>query len=554
MTFFTEKEIKNVLSKISNKLKYDSIKISLIYAVIGFSSVYLSNILIKRVSDNRMHLNIIVYRQWTYVIITAIIIYFLIGNLEEKLKKQLEKIIDGKEKLRKSEERNSAILRAIPDLLFVFDKNGDFRDTMVSDKSKLYVPRESFLGKNIREIMPDYIADLAYNKIQLVLKHGKLEKFEYELEGQRFDLRLVKINDEEVLAISRDISERKEMEQKLQYLSYHDQLTGIYNRRFFEEELVNIDVEDNLPLTMVMADVNGLKLINDSFGHVMGDELIKKVVKVINDGCRKKDIVARLGGDEFIVLMPNTSSEEAEQIIRKIKLLAANEKIESIEVSISFGYETKTNKNDKMEEIFKKAEDHMYSEKMVESPRMKGKTINAIISELNEKNKMEQQHSIRVSKLCEDIGRVLNLPKEEMDELRTIGLLHDIGKIAIDQNILNKLDSPTKEEFEQIKKHTEIGYRILNTVNELSRMSEYVLAHHEKWDGTGYPKGLKGEEIPFKSRIVAIADSYDTMINERSYKLPMSQEAAIKELRENAGKQFDPKLVKIFIEKVLEKS
>ncbi|WP_234122954.1 HD domain-containing phosphohydrolase [Clostridium hydrogenum] len=551
MTFFTGDKIKATLNKIRSKLKYGSIKISLTYSLIGFVSIYLSNKLIRRVTDNN---RIIVYRQSIYMIITAIIIYILIRNLEEKLKEQLEKIIDGKEKLRESEERNSAILRAVPDLLFVLDKNGDFTDTMVSNESKLYVPRNSFLGKNLHEIMPSDIADLAYDKIQLVLKHGSLESFEYELEGQNFDLRLAKINDKEVLAISRDISDRKKMEQKLQYLSYHDQLTGIYNRRFFEEELASIDVDANLPLTMVMADVNGLKLINDSFGHVMGDELIKRVVKIINNGCRKNDIVARLGGDEFIVLMPNTNSQEAEQIIRETKLLAANEKIESVEVSISFGYETKINKNEKLEEVFKKAEDHMYNEKMVESPRMKGKTINAIISALNEKNKMEEQHSIRVSKLCEDVGRVLNLPKEEINELRTIGLLHDIGKIAVDQNVLNKIEKPTREEFEEIKKHTEIGYRILNTVNELSRMSEYVLAHHEKWDGTGYPKGLKGEEIPFKSRIVTIVDSYDTMISERSYRLPMSQEAAIQELKANAGKQFDPELVKVFVEQVLEKS
>ena len=185
---------------------------------------------------------------------------------------------------------------------------------------------------------------------------------------------------------------------------------------------------------------------------------------------------------------------------------------------------------------------------------MRGKTINAIITTLHEKNKREEQHSHRVSMLCESMAKALALPEDRIKELKTAGLLHDIGKIAIEENILNKPGKLTNEEWEEIKRHPEIGYRILSTVNDMSEMAEYVLYHHERYNGMGYPKGLKGEEIPLQSRIIAIADTYDAMVSERSYRGALPEEVAIKELAINAGIQFDLELVEIFIEKVLNRS
>lgn len=355
-------------------------------------------------------------------------------------------------------------------------------------------------------------------------------------------------------SLCRDIRERKEMENKLEYLSYHDQLTGLYNRRFFEKELKRLDVGKNLPLTIVMADVNGLKLVNDSFGHAAGDELLEKVSEVIKKGCRSNDIIARLGGDEFVILLPKTDIYETEQIVKNINALALKETVSAVNISISFGYGTKKKEGEKIEEILKKAEDYMYKKKLFESPSMRGKTIGAIINTLHEKNKREEEHSHRVSMLCQDMGHALGLTESETEELKTIGLLHDIGKIAIEENILNKREELTEDEWQEIKRHPEIGYRILNTVNDMLEIAEYVLYHHERWDGKGYPKGLKGEEIPLQSRIITIVDAYDAMTSQRSYRNALQEEIAIEELKINSGTQFDPELVRIFIEKVLNKS
>lgn len=348
-----------------------------------------------------------------------------------------------------------------------------------------------------------------------------------------------------------DITERKKKEEEIFYLSYHDQLTGLYNRRFYEEELKRLDTERNLPITIVMGDVNGLKLINDSFGHAVGDELLKKVAEIIKSGCRADDIVARLGGDEFVIILPKANAFETEEIIKRILNLSLSEKVGFIDISISFGYETKKNGEEKIEDILKNAEDHMYNKKLFESPSMRGKTIEAIINTLYEKNKREEAHSHRVSELCKSMGEALELPEHEVKKLMLVGLLHDIGKIAIDENVLNKPGKLTDDEWKEIKRHPEIGYRILNTVNDMSDLANYTLYHHERWDGKGYPKGLKGEEIPFVSRIITIADAYDAMTSVRSYRSSIPEEAVIKELKNNAGIQFDRELVSVFIEKVL---
>jgi len=357
-----------------------------------------------------------------------------------------------------------------------------------------------------------------------------------------------------LIGMIQDVTDRKRTEEKIIYLSFHDQLTGLYNRRFFEEELKRLDVARNYPLTLVMADVNGLKLINDSFGHAIGDELLINVAKVLRKGCRGDDIIARLGGDEFSILLPNTDAAETEQILERIYALAIQEKVGSIELSISFGYETKHYVNEDILELFKKAEDYMYKRKLFEGPSMRGKTIKTIIKTLHEKNKREEQHSYRVSALCQSMGEALGLPEVDVQELKSVGLLHDIGKIAIDEEILNKPGKLTNAEWDEIKRHPEIGYRILSTVHGMAEMAEYVLAHHERWDGLGYPKGIKGEELPLQPRIIAIADAYDAMTSSRSYRDALPDEVAVSELRKNAGIQFDPELVELFIDKVVSTS
>jgi len=353
-----------------------------------------------------------------------------------------------------------------------------------------------------------------------------------------------------VVMVIRDVEEERKKHEKILYLGYHDSLTGLYNRRFFDEEAARLDKEKNLPLSIIIGDVNGLKLTNDAFGHNMGDKLLKKMAETIKKACRSDDIIARWGGDEFIILLPHTTAQKADEICQRIKKLAEMVKMDVIDFSISVGYETKQYPEQDIQNIIKKAEDYMYRKKSIESQSMRGNTINTILCTLHEKNPMERMHSNRVRELCKNIGHALRLSEKEINDMEIIALMHDIGKIAIDDSILNKNGILNEKEWFEIKRHPEIGYRILNASHDMSNIANSILAHHEHYDGSGYPNHLSREDIPFQSRILSIADAYDAMTSERPYRSAMSRERALSEIRYNAGTHFDPYIAKVFIEQV----
>ncbi|SFI21639.1 PAS domain S-box-containing protein/diguanylate cyclase (GGDEF) domain-containing protein [Tindallia magadiensis] len=356
-----------------------------------------------------------------------------------------------------------------------------------------------------------------------------------------------------VVLVFRDFTEKKKSQKEIEYLSFHDHLTGLYNRRFFETEMKRLDTERNLPITILLGDVNGLKLINDSFGHGVGDELIVKAANTLKESIRGEDILARIGGDEYALLLPKTDAAETEELVRRVKGKLKKKPLREIEVSVSFGWETKHHATESLTKVFKKAEDKMYKQKLFEGPSMRGNVIHNIITTINEKRPEEKNHSEKVASLCVAMGKALGMDGYDLEKLKMLGLFHDIGKIAISDSLLSKREALTEMEYNEICRHAEIGYRILSTVNDMAEIAEYVLHHHERWDGKGYPKGLKGEEIPLPSRICFIADAYDMISNGRNQRSAKSPEDATEELKKNAGTQFDPELVTVFLEQVLPK-
>jgi len=262
-------------------------------------------------------------------------------------------------------------------------------------------------------------------------------------------------------------------------------------------------------------------------------------------------VIARIGGDEFVVVLPRTSAEETVQIANQIKELASKEKVSNIELSISYGYETKTIESQPIVEIVANAENHMYRHKLYERSSIRSKTIDLIMNALFEKSNREAMHSNRVSRICQSIAFKMNYNKDAVSQMKIAGLIHDIGKIGVDEKILNKPGRLTIDERRDIERHPEIGWKILNSTNEFSELAQFVLNHHENWDGSGYPNGLKGEAIQVEARIISIADAYDAMTSERSYKKGMSQEEAIRELKRCSGTQFDPRIVNVFVDLVI---
>jgi diguanylate cyclase (GGDEF)-like protein len=350
-----------------------------------------------------------------------------------------------------------------------------------------------------------------------------------------------------VTIISQDITERKKYEESILYLSYRDPLTGLYNRRFYQEELVKLDHPKYLPLSIVLIDINGLKITNDAFGHDSGDQLLVQVSDELRHSFNTNRI-ARIGGDEFVVILPNTTYEDSQKVIEKAIINIEKIIIQGMHASVAFGLATKVD-DTFLDKIIKIAEDDMYSHKLFEVSSHRNETIKTILSTLHEKNPREELHSKRVSEICIAIGDMLGMKANDISLLKAISNLHDIGKIAIDDAILNKPGKLTNEEWEQIKRHPEIGYRILSSTPEYAEIAQDILCHHERFDGQGYPRGLKGEEIPIRARIISLADAYDAMISDRPYRKALTHEEAIEEIIRCSGSQFDPKIVEIFVSK-----
>lgn len=350
-----------------------------------------------------------------------------------------------------------------------------------------------------------------------------------------------------------DIDDKKRYEQQLNYLTYYDKLTGIFNRGYYEFMIEKINSNGRLPLSIIMGDLNGLKITNDTFGHEEGDMLLKQSAEVLKEVCGSNAIVSRYGGDEFIIISENTNKMEAEAMCLKIKNECLKRKVGSIYINIALGHATKEKREQDIADIIKKAEEKMYRNKLLEDKSSRNSIISSLSKTLSEKSYETEEHAERIYNYCVKICELLNLSTSKADELYLLAKLHDIGKIAIDDKILNKKGKLTEEEWAVMKTHSEIGYRIASSNPDLRHIAYKILIHHERYDGTGYPKELKGDDIPLLSRIMTIVDAFDVMTHERPYKKAVSAEEAIKELRRCSGTQFDPNLVEICIKAFMEK-
>jgi len=366
----------------------------------------------------------------------------------------------------------------------------------------------------------------------------------------------ITFNDRTVnFSIIYDATEREKAYADILYISYHDFLTGAYNRRYFEEEFERLNTQKNFPITVVMGDVNGLKLINDSLGHHEGDALLKTATHKIEGCLEPGSILARIGGDEFGIILPKTDKQQAKELIQKIKDAIEQGNFESVKgrdlLSISFGFSVQTEARENLDKLMREAEGFMYNQKYYDSRSLKGRTIEIIMKTLFEKSPRDKLHSERVGNISAAIAEALGFDKERVNKIRVAGWLHDIGKIGIPENLLDKNGKLDPVEWAIMKTHPEKGWRILENTYEFSDISNIVLCHHESWDGSGYPKGLKGNAIPLESRIITVADAYDAMTFVRSYRDKVSPADAVKELVRCSGTQFDGAVVTAFTEQVL---
>ncbi len=351
-----------------------------------------------------------------------------------------------------------------------------------------------------------------------------------------------------------DISLQKNREEEMLYYTYHDVMTGLYNRRYFENIKYNLDKEEYYPLSIIVGDINGLKIINSALGHVVGDKMIRNISDILKSFIRENDVLARIGGDEFSILMPNTTYDEANKILSDISNQCENFSADRNEYHLSFslGLAIKNDNSNTINEVIKMAEDSMFRQKLLQSKSLHSAIISSMKSTLHEKSQETEDHALRLIGISRAFGMRLNLVNEQLTELELLSTLHDIGKIGISDNILNKPGKLDDDEWKEMRRHPEVGYRIAMSTPELKPIADYILNHHERWDGSGYPYGRKGEEIPLLARILSIADAYDAMTSDRPYRKALSKDKALDEIKMNAGTQFDPVLAEIFLKEISE--
>ncbi|MCL6449445.1 MAG: diguanylate cyclase [Armatimonadetes bacterium] len=350
----------------------------------------------------------------------------------------------------------------------------------------------------------------------------------------------------------RDISERKKIEEELRYCSTRDALTGLYNRAFFEEELRRQEKGRSFPVSLLLGDLDGLKVVNDMLGHERGDELLRRAAKVITSCVRESDVVARVGGDEYAVVLPQTDRKAAEEVVGRIVQAAEKDSAQhpDLPLSISVGAATAKDASRPLWEVYKEADDAMYVNKLAGGKDPRAAVIRALKAALAKKDFHDTE---RMKEMACLLGEAVGLSHKEMDSLRLLVEMHDIGKLGVPDSVLFKTGPLTEEEKKEVQRHSEVGYRIALSSGELAPVAPYILQHHERWDGRGYPLGLKGDQIHLLSRILAIVDAYDAMTSERPYRGAMSPEEVLEELKKGAGTQFDPHLVEIFMRLLSEK-
>ncbi|HEX2955026.1 MAG TPA: HD domain-containing phosphohydrolase [Bacillota bacterium] len=452
-----------------------------------------------------------------------------------------------------STERFSTLFKYTKDLILFIGLDGRIIDANNAAVEKYGYPKDELLKMNIFQLCCDDDCQIVDEQIHKADQEGATFETVHERKGGfPFPVEInsvgATIGGERVLMnIIRDITERKHAESLRRKLNFTDSLTGLANRRYLEENLQAFDNSDYLPISVIIGDMNGLRLINDALGHKIGDDLLKEMARLLLNSCSPEDLVIRWGGDEFLLFLPNTNAKTAEHLCQKIKLKCLETPLVPMRPSIALGYAIKESASLNVMDVIKMADDRMYRNKLLESDSSRNAIISSLQNSLFERSYETEQHAERLKTLAFELGRKIGLASNQLDDLALLATLHDVGKLAIPEEILSKPGPLSPEEWVIMMKHPSIGHRIIKAIPDMAHIAKAILAHHERWDGTGYPQGLKQTEIPLISRIISIVDSYDAMTNKRIYQEAISPEQALAEIAKCAGSQFDPDLAKVFL-------
>lgn len=472
----------------------------------------------------------------------------------------------SEEALKESERSKSVLISHLPGMAYRCKNDRDWTMEFVSDGSEVLTgyAAKDLIGNNViafNEVVSPKYREMIWDDWVRTLRQRKKYSHEYEIVTKSGERKWVMelgqgVYDEDgnvkaLEGIILDISDQKRKEHQIAYLKEHDFLTGLYNRSRMEQQKKRVDSPEHWPLSIAICDIDGLRMINGAYGHAEGDRLVVKTANLIQSYCREDDVLGRISGGEFLLLLPYTDSEDAhllvQEILDAVDGFNRTEKDSLYKISLSIGHGTKYSKTQGIEETIKTAEEYLRSKKLLNQNSLHSAIVSSIMATLYAKSQETEEHGQRLGQFCQIIGESLGLGQKTLDDLQLLSKLHDIGKIGIDDRILNKPAKLTAEGWKEMELHPEIGYNIALSTPQLEHIAKYILHHHERWDGTGYPARLAGTDIPLVSRILAVADAYDAMTEDRVYRKAMPMAAALAEIERNAGTQFDPEIAKLFI-------
>ena len=469
-----------------------------------------------------------------------------------ELQQTQDALTESEERYRALVQKSSeAILLIDPDTRKVLETNKHFQDLLGYSEAELQGMVIYDLVADEKQAVDRYYDDILQIGHEIAVEprsflHKSGRVIDVERSGVMVHLKGKRV----YMVTARDVTERKLIEEKMKYLSFHDVLTELYNRTYFEEELARLDRRGEGSVGLIIFDLDGLKLVNDTFGHEQGDNLLVRTSELIRGCFREEDVVARIGGDEFAVLIQDTTVESMEASVARVYGDVAEMKTlaQRIPLSVSSGYAFTANKNISLRELFREADNNMYREKLHRSQSARSAIVQTVMSLLEARDFITEGHADRLQDMLIQLARAAGLPESRMSDFRLLAQFHDIGKVGRPDRILLKPGPLSPDEMVEMRRHCEIGHRIAQSSPDLLPVAEWVLKHQEWWNGEGYPLGLSGEKIPVECRILAIVDAYDAMTSDRPYRKAMSHDKAVEELRRCAGSQFDPGLVALFIE------